>query len=308
MRKYIIGVDVGGSSIKFGKFDLFGELLEKWQIRTDTSNKGDKILESIAISIKEKVNEEEIKGVGFGVPGPVSNNIVLYCVNLGWSRTNLEKEFREFLTDKNIIIKVANDANTAAAGEMYKGIAKGYNNVVMFTLGTGVGGGIVIDDKLVEGVNGVAGEWGHIHVDDTHYFECACGKKGCLETVASATGIVRLAKYNLDKYHMRSPLRRFDSFSAKKVIDYAKNGDFISERTIEESMKYLAQAMANLTLIINPEIIVIGGGISHAGQYIIEKIEKYYYDLVEPFIAHTNFALASLGNEAGIYGCCYLIK
>ncbi len=308
MRKYIIGVDVGGSSIKFGKFDLFGELLEKWQIRTDTSNKGDKILESIAISIKEKVNEEEIKGVGFGVPGPVSNNIVLYCVNLGWSRTNLEKEFREFLTDKNIIIKVANDANTAAAGEMYKGIAKGFNNVVMFTLGTGVGGGIVIDDKLVEGVNGVAGEWGHIHVDDTHYFECACGKKGCLETVASATGIVRLAKYNLDKYHMRSPLRRFDSFSAKKVIDYAKNGDFISERTIEESMKYLAQAMANLTLIINPEIIVIGGGISHAGQYIIEKIEKYYYDLVEPFIAHTNFALASLGNEAGIYGCCYLIK
>lgn len=308
MRKYIIGVDVGGSSIKFGKFDLSGELLEKWQIRTDTSNKGDKILEHIAISIKDKVKEEEIKGVGFGVPGPVSNNIVLYCVNLGWSRTNLEKEFREFLTDKNIIIKVANDANAAAAGEMYKGIAKGYNNVVMFTLGTGVGGGIVIDDKLVEGVNGVAGEWGHIHVDDTHYFECACGKKGCLETVASATGIVKLAKYNLDKYHMRSPLRRFDSFSAKKVIDNAKNGDFISERTIEESMKYLAQAMANLTLIINPEIIVIGGGISHAGQYIIEKIEKYYYDLVEPFIAHTNFALASLGNEAGIYGCCYLIK
>ncbi|XFA99457.1 ROK family glucokinase [Candidatus Izemoplasma sp. B36] len=308
MRKYIIGVDVGGSSIKFGKFDLSGELLEKWQIRTDTSNKGDKILENIATSIKDKVKEEEIKGVGFGVPGPVSNNIVLYCVNLGWSRTNLEKEFRKFLTDNDIIIRVANDANAAAAGEMYKGIAKGYNNVVMFTLGTGVGGGIVIDDKLVEGVNGVAGEWGHIHVDDTHYFKCACGKKGCLETVASATGIVKLAKYNLDKYHMRSPLRRFESFSAKKVIDNAKNGDFISERTIEESMKYLAQAMANLTLIINPEIIVIGGGISHAGQYIIEKIEKYYYDLVEPFIAHTNFALASLGNEAGIYGCCYLIK
>lgn len=308
MRKYIIGVDVGGTSIKFGKFDLTGQLLEKWMITTDTSNHGNNIIKDIAESIKTNADIKEIKGIGFGVPGPVSNNIVLYCVNLGWGRLNLEEEFRDLFQDDELIIKVANDANAAAAGEMYKGIAKGYNNVVMFTLGTGVGGGIVIDDKVVEGINGAAGEWGHIHVDNTHYFQCACGKKGCLETVSSAKGIVNLAKYNLERYHMRSPLRKYHDFSAKKVIDYAKNGDFIAERTIEESMEYLAQAMANLTLIVNPEIIVIGGGVSYAGNYIIEMIEKYYYKLVEPFISHTNFALASLGNEAGIYGCCYLVK
>jgi glucokinase len=308
MRKYLIGVDVGGTSVKFGKFDLAGELLEKWSIHTNTENKGSSILKDIVDSIKEYAKLSEVKGIGIGLPGPVTNNIVLNCVNLGWGRKNIEEELREILKDNEIAIKAANDANAAAAGEMYKGIAKGYDNVVLFTLGTGVGGGIIIDDKLVEGINGVAGELGHMTVDDIHKFSCNCGKVGCLETVASATGIVSLAKANLKEYSMNSPLRRYPTFSAKKVFDYAKQGDLISEKTIDEAMRYLAKAMSLVTYTINPDVIVIGGGVSNAGDYIIEKIEKYYYDFMKPFVSQTNFAIATLGNEAGIYGCCYLVK
>ena len=307
MRKYIIGIDVGGTSIKFGKFDLSGELLDKWSIRTNKDNFGSYILHDIADSVKSSLPLDEIKGIGIGVPGPVTHNIVLSCVNLGWKRKNIQEELQNLIGDSDIIIKAGNDATLAAAGEMYKGIAKGYNNVALFTLGTGVGGGIIFEDKLVEGINGVGGELGHIQVDYEHNFLCQCGKTGCLETVSSATGIVNLAKENLKKYHARSPLRRFEKFSAKKVIDYAKEGDFIASRTIDEAMRYLAFAMANVTYTINPEIIVIGGGISNAGNFIIERIEKYYYEMVKPFISHTNFAIASLGNDAGIYGCCYMV-
>ncbi len=308
MRKYIIGVDVGGTSVKMGKFDLDGELLEKWTIPTDKTDNGDHILDNIAKSIKKNTPLSAIKGIGFGVPGPVHHNIVLSCVNLGWARKDIVEEFSNIIQDKDVVIAVANDANAAAAGEMYKGVAKGYINVVLYTLGTGAGGGIIFEDKLVEGVDGAGGELGHMRVDFQHNYHCKCGKIGCLETIASATGIVRLAKENLIHYKNKSPLRRFENFSAKKVFDYAKEGDYISEKTIDEAMKYLAFSMANISYTINPGIIVIGGGVSNAGEYIIKKIEKYYYEMVKPFITHTNFAIASLGNDAGIYGCCYLIK
>lgn len=308
MRKYLIGVDVGGTSIKIGKFDLAGELLEKWSIKTNKENHGEYILKDIADSIKSSIPLKQIKGIGIGVPGPVTHNIVISCVNLGWQRKNLEEEFHKLLDDNDIIVKAGNDATLATAGEMYKGVAKGYRTVAMFTLGTGVGGGLILEDTLVEGINGVAGELGHTIVDFKHNYHCNCGKRGCLETVASATGIVKLAKENLKNSTTRSPLRRFQNFSAKKVFDYAKQGDYISKITIDEAMKYLAFAMANITLSINPEIIVVGGGVSNAGDILIESIEKHYYDMVKPFISHTNFAIATLGNDAGIYGCCYLVK
>lgn len=308
MRTTIIGVDVGGTSIKFGKFDLGGQLLTKWSIRTDKTERGEHILEDIVSSIKNHAPIKTIKGIGIGLPGPVTENIVLHCVNLGWGRKDVETEMRPLLADEEIIIKAANDATVAAAGEMYQGIAKGYRNVVMYTLGTGVGGGIIIDGRIVEGMNGVAGELGHTIVDFRHNYLCACGKRGCLETVASATGIIQLAKEKMIKSKVKSPLRRMKTFSAKKVFDLAKEGDHIALKTIEEAMQFLALSMANTTLTLNPEIIVIGGGVSHAGPMIIDMIEKYYYDMTEPFISHTHFALATLGNEAGIYGCCYLVK
>jgi len=212
------------------------------------------------------------------------------------------------LKDSSIIVKAGNDANVAAAGEMYKGAAQGFSNVLMFTLGTGVGGGIVIDGKLVEGVNGSGGELGHVIVDNKHNFTCNCGKKGCLETVASATGIVTLAKERLAGSKAWSPLRRFDEFSAKKVFDCAKDNDLIAKQTIDESMRYLALAMSTASLTLDPDIIVIGGGVSNAGEIIIEYVNKYFYDMVKPFIMKAKIVLASLGNDAGIYGCAYLIR
>ncbi|HPJ24258.1 MAG TPA: ROK family protein, partial [Bacillota bacterium] len=221
---------------------------------------------------------------------------------------DLEKEMQNLLNDPEIIIRVGNDANVAAAGEMYKGVAQGYKNVVMFTIGTGVGGGIIIDGKLVEGVNGSGGELGHIIVDFKHNYPCKCGKHGCLETVASATGIVNIAKETLIKHKNYSPLRRYESFSAKKVIDHAKAGDYISKRVMDESMRYLALAMATVSLTVDPAIVVIGGGVSNAGDYIVELVEKYYYEMVNPFIKKAKISVAQLGNDAGIYGCAYLVK
>ena len=308
MRQYIIGVDVGGTTVKIGKFNLGGNLLEKWNINTDKSNNGENILKDIYDSIKSVIPLQEIKGIGLGVPGPVINNVVMYCVNLGWGRLNLEEELRNIFEDEEIIIKVANDASIATAGEMFRGIAKGYNNIVMFTLGTGVGGGIIVNKKLIEGKNGGGGELGHLKVDNINKFQCNCGKKGCLDTVSSATGIVHLAYKHLNISTRYTPLRKYKHFSAKKVIDLAKQGDYIASKIVDEAMYYLAVACANVTFTLDPEIIVIGGGVSNAGEFLIKKIEKYYYEMVEPFITKMNFAIATLGNDAGIYGCYSLLK
>ncbi len=308
MKKYLFGVDIGGTSIKIGLFDLAGNLLEKWDIITNKSDLGEHILKDIADSILSKKEADDIFGIGFGVPGPVHKDIVLSCVNLGWALKNVKEEFYAIIQDRSIVIHVSNDANVATAGELFAGIAKGYQNVVMFTLGTGIGGGIVLNGKVIDGMNGVAGEVGHIVVDFDHQFLCNCGKKGCLETVASATGIIRLAEYKLQHENTPSILRKLNHFSAKKVIDLAKEGDTLAMSVMSEAASYLAYLMAALTNTINPDIFVIGGGVSNAGQYLIDEIKKHYYQYVQPFITHTNFAIASLGNDAGIFGAAYMVK
>ena len=308
MRIYNLGIDIGGTSIKFGLFDLEGNLLDVWTLKTNKSNQGSYILPEIAELIRSKVSIDQIRGIGFGVPGPVAKNLVFPCVNLGWGQKDLVSEFKILLDDENVLVRVANDANLAAAGEIYKGVASGYVNAFMITLGTGIGGGVIIDGRVVDGINGVAGEIGHTHVDDLFNLECNCGKRGCLETVSSATGIVRLAKEYLKLSDKPSKLRRFDDFSAKKVIDLAKEGDSLAVEVINKSMEYLAITLAKVSYVINPDIFIIGGGISNAGNFIIKKIADYYYPLVKPFISHTHFEIATLGNEAGMYGACYLIK
>jgi len=308
MKKYNLGIDIGGTSIKIGLFDLEGNLLQTDSIRTNKTSKGSFILPELADYIKHKFTIEDIRGIGIGVPGPVAKNMIYSCVNLGWGEKDIVKEFKELLAIDDIIVRVANDANLAAAGEIYKGVASGYINAFMVTLGTGIGGGVIIDGRVVDGINGVAGEIGHTHIDDLFNLDCNCGKSGCLETVASATGIVRLAKEYLRKSNKPSKLRRYPEFSAKKVIDFAKAGDDLATEIIDKSMEYLARVLAKVTYIINPDIFIIGGGISNAGNFIIEKIKKYYYPLVVPFISHTNFEIATLGNEAGMFGACYLVK
>jgi len=308
MKKYLVGVDIGGTSIKFGLFDLVGNLLEKWDIPTNKAGKGSFIVDEIYQSLNHKINWEDVKGIGFGVPGPVHHDIVQSCVNLGWSDYRFKEAFSLRLNRPDITLHVSNDANVAAAGELYKGIAKGFRNAVLITLGTGIGGGIIIDGKVVDGINGIAGEIGHVVMDHTHHFACNCGKIGCLETVASATGIVNLAKAKLQASSQASSLRKYPTFSAKKVLDAAKEGDQLADEVIDEAMHYLAYAMAFITNVINPDIFVIGGGVSNAGDFLLRKIEIHYGQYVKPFLLKPNFAIASLGNEAGIYGAAYMVK
>lgn len=309
MKEHLLGIDIGGTSIKIGLFTLEGTLLQKHDIPTNKEDHGSHILEDIAKYIKTITPLEKVRGIGFGVPGPVSGDIVFHCVNLGWKQTNVKDVFLKLLPEyPDLIIKVSNDANVASAGELFQGAAKGYKNVCMYTLGTGVGGGIIIDGKVVDGINGAGGEVGHMSVDQKYKIPCNCGKKGCLETVASATGIVALAKIHLQRSFKPSKLRGFKTFSAKKVIDLAKEGDVLCNRVIDEACEYLAYSMSMVSYVINPDLILLGGGVSNAGDFLIKKIEERYYKYVEPFIYHTDFKIASLGNDAGIYGAAYLVK
>lgn len=308
MNKYLIGVDVGGTSIKIGQFNLEGVLIEKWDIPTNKANHGDNIIRDIAASLMSKLDPNTIDGVGIGVPGPVTNGLVLNGVNIGWKTKNVSEEFYQYFPYRNIHIRVSNDANVACAGEVYQGSGKGYKDVVMFTLGTGVGGGILIDGKIVDGKNGYGGELGHMPIDRIHDIQCNCGKKGCLETVTSATGIVTLAKIKLSESNRNSQLRQHDTFSAKRVFDYAKQGDEIALEVIEEAADYLAYAISIVTYVLNPELFIIGGGVSNAGDFLVEKILKHYQKYVASFLSDQKIVIASLGNDAGIYGAASMVK
>ena len=307
---YCYGVDVGGTTVKLGLFTTEGILIEKWEIKTNTSYNGENILLDVAKAIeinikKNKFQKREIIGIGLGVPGPVDEQGIVYkCVNLGWDIFNVSKEL-ELLT--GYTVKVANDANVAALGEMWKGGGEGYKDVIMFTLGTGVGGGVIINSKIITGKKGAAGELGHMPIILENGELCGCGKKGCLETVASATGIVREAKKYLQKTEEFSSLRTLDNITAKAIFDAAKEGDAISLILVEQLGKYLGLAAAYVSNVLDPEVFVIGGGVSKAGDILINVITKYYQ--MYAFQAHNvaKFKIAKLGNDAGIIGAAKLV-
>ncbi len=308
--KYCFGIDVGGTTIKCGLFSEECKLLEKWEIITDKSDDGAHIIEDIALTIKDKLAERAIEatsliGVGIGVPGPVvDKSIVSSCVNLGWGvcdvrcllMTELEK-----ICGREIPVVVENDANVAALGEYVNGGGKGYKSLVMVTLGTGVGGGVVMDGMVLAGANGAAGEIGHMPVvyDETEY--CNCGKKGCLEQVASATGIVRVAKKRVST-DIINKWSGGKELTSKLLFDVMVKGDKQAEAVIDEVCRYLAIALSHITCVINPEAIVIGGGVSKAGDVLINKISKYYKEKAFSGCKDTVIVLAKLGNDAGIYG------
>lgn len=311
IKKYAFGVDIGGTTVKIGLFETSsGSLLDKWKIITKTEENGQYILSDIAIAIEDKLMEKriikkDVEGIGLGVPGPVSKEGIVYkCVNLGWGIFNVEKELSE-LTD--LKVKVGNDANVAALGEMWQGGGKGYKNVVMVTLGTGVGGGIIMNGKIVSGHNGAAGEIGHLKMKDDEKEQCGCGGKGCLEQYASATGIVHMAKKILEDTKMNTQLRKEKNLSSKKIIDAAQEGDPVGILVLEEVGSILGKALANLACIIDPEIFVIGGGVSNAGDILLRSIIKNYQKKVFHACHNTEFSLATLGNDAGIYGGVKLV-
>ena len=310
MKKYGFGVDVGGTTVKMGFFETSGKLLDKWEITTNTDDNGKAVLPDIAKSIDTKLAQEgiskaEIEGIGIGVPGPVRNDgVVLNCVNLGWGIINVAEELG-CLT--GLAVKVGNDANVAALGEMWQGGAKGSKDVIMVTLGTGVGGGIIVDGKIVAGYNGAGGEIGHITVNNDEIEPCNCGQYGCLEQYTSATGIVRMAKRKLAKTQDETSLRKFENITAKDIFDEAKAGDAVALLLVEEVGEILGSTLSNIACVVNPEVIVIGGGVSKAGQILIDTIKKHYQETSFKACRDTRFELASLGNDAGIYGSMNLI-
>lgn len=310
MKKYGFGVDVGGTTIKMGFFETSGKLIDKWEIKTDTTNGGENILSDIAKAIDNKLAQEgisktDVQGVGVGVPGPVnSKGIVLKCVNLGWGVFNVEEELASLTGLK---VKAGNDANVAALGEMWQGAGKGSEDMVMVTLGTGVGGGIIVDGKVIAGANGAGGEIGHITVNDDEIEACNCGQYGCLEQYTSATGIVRMAKRKLAKTDEETSLRAVEELSAKVIFDEAKKGDKIATELVEELGKILGSTLSNIAAVTNPEVIVIGGGVSKAGQILIDTIHKHFTESVFHACKDTRFVLAGLGNDAGMYGCVKML-
>lgn len=311
MKKYGFGVDVGGTTCKIGLFETTGALLDKWEIKTDISDNGSHILADVAAALKGKMAEqniapEEVQGIGIGVPGSVrSNGIVNVCVNLGWKNVAVESELSAMMD--NITVKAGNDANVAALGEMWQGGAKGYQDVVMVTLGTGVGGGIIVGGKIVAGAHGAGGEIGHITMNPKETEACGCGRKGCLEQYSSATGVVRLAQQVLAAEHEKSVLDSLAEVTAKDVFDAYKADDQTAKVIVDQFAAVLGKALGKVACVVDPEVFVIGGGVSKAGQPLIDAVQKAYQKEAFSVCGEAKFALATLGNDAGIYGCVQLV-
>ena len=306
MKNYVFGVDIGGTTVKLGFFKSEGTLVDKWEIPTRKDEGGKFILPDVAASLEAKLQEQgvskdDVAGVGIGVPGPVRDDgTVLRCVNLGWGVFNVEEEFEKLF---GLPAKVGNDANMASLGEMWQGGGKGFKSIVMVTLGTGVGGGIIVNGKMLSGNNGAGGEIGHICVNVEETEVCGCGKKGCLEQYTSATGITRMAERALNNTDRASKLRSVQYISAKEIFDAAKEGDDLALELVEDHGKTLGKALATVACVCDPEAFVIGGGVSKAGEILVNTTKKYYQQFVFHACRDTKFVLATLGNDAGIYGC-----
>ncbi len=310
MSKYAIGVDIGGTSVKMGLFDVEGNVLNKWEIPTVKDNRGVSILPDVAKSLQEKLKEkgipeEELRGVGVGVPGPMNDEgtVLGGAVNLGWGSFNIPEALGAYI---KVPVKAANDANVAALGEMWQGGGKGYDSMMAVTLGTGVGGGIVVKGRLLVGACGAGGEIGHVHLEDGEEEACNCGNKGCLEQYASATGIVRLARRYLASHDVPTVLQA-ERLSAKTVFDAVKAGDSAAMEIAGQFGDYLGKGLAMVSSVVNPEIFVIGGGVSKAGEILLSYIEPKFRKYAFGNCKDTKFALAKLGNDAGIYGAAALV-
>lgn len=303
--KYGFGVDLGGTTVKIAYFNENGDMLDQWEIPTVTENNGSQILPDIAASIrdyreKKEIRDADLLGIGIGVPGPVDGKgNVNRCVNLGWGVFNISKEL-EALT--GLPVTAGNDANVAALGEYWKGGGQGCQSMVFITLGTGVGGGIVIDGRLLHGAHGSGAEIGHMVLNRNETATCGCGKHGCVEQYCSATGIVRMAKLELAASQEPSVLRERESISCKDIFDAGKNGDKLALRVLDQYYAYMGEFLGNVCSVVNPEAVVLGGGVSKAGKVLLEGVEPYFKKYVFHAAANVKFTLAVLGNDAGAYG------
>lgn len=308
--KYGFGVDVGGTTVKLGLFREDGWLIEKTEFATRTENGGAAILPDIAAAVAaelaaKKISRADVYGIGIGVPGPVDDaGNVNRCVNLGWGVFNLHETLGAMTA---LPIKAGNDANVAALGEYYDGGGRGSRSMIMVTLGTGIGGAYVADGRILNGAHGVAGEIGHITIDRTETEYCTCGKRGCAEQYASARGMVRLAKRFLEENGQPSVLRQFNDFSAKDLFSHAEAGDPAAQEILERVYDILGETVADACCLFDPELVVLGGGVSNAGQPLLDGVHRHFVNYMFHACKNTQFALAQLGNDAGIYGSFRLI-
>ena len=311
MKKAVFGADVGGTTVKIGLCNLDGSIIESWEIPTRREENGKYILADIAEAVKSKMTEhslsrDDIAGIGLGVPGPVDpDGIVHGCVNLGWNTFNVERDMSEITGLK---VKAGNDANVATLGEMWRGGGKGYDSIVMVTLGTGVGSGIIIDGKILAGADGASGEIGHLPMNDEETEQCGCGKRGCLEQYGSATGVVTLMRRYLGAHpEADSLLKDKNDFTAKDIFDAARLGDQSALAAVGEAADYLGKGLASAACLIDPQAFVIGGGMSRAGDFLIDMIRERYQKHAFHASRDIPFKLATLGNNAGIVGSVKMI-
>ena len=313
MKEYAFGIDLGGTTAKVGLFTTAGALLEKWEVPTDTSNAGEHILGNLAKAVKDKMQEngitaEQVEGVGVGVPGPVldSSIVPIVCANLGgWGERNVSIQLSGLLD--GIKVLVGNDADVAALGEIWMGCAKGCRSAVMVTLGTGVGGGVIVNGRIIEGAHGAGGEIGHITVNPHETAVCGCGKHGCLEQYSSATGVVRCMKKLLDENPDAPCTLRGTDFAAKDVFDAARAGDALAAREVDEMTDTLGMALASIASTTDPEMFMVGGGVARAGDVLFNPLRKHFKTYAFSSCRETPIVAATLGNDAGIYGAVRLI-
>jgi len=303
--KYGFGVDLGGTTVKIAYFDETGNMISKWEIPTVTADCGSRILPDIAASIREfreknGIAAESLLGVGIGVPGPVdAKGNVNRCVNLGWGTFNINKELSALT---GLPVTAGNDANVAALGEFWKGGGQGCDNMVFVTLGTGVGGGIVIEGKLLHGAHGSGAEIGHMVLNRDETAVCGCGKRGCVEQYCSATGIVRMAKLALEASDEDSALRQLSNLTCKDIFDAGKQGDRLALQVLDKYYAYMGEFLADVCCVVNPEVVVLGGGVSKAGDVLLDGLKPYFNKYVFHAASNVKFTLAALGNDAGAYG------
>lgn len=314
MGKYIYGIDLGGTTVKMGLFDNEGNIIDKWEIVTRKEDNGSQILPDIAASVKDKNSEkniaiEEIEGIGIGVPGPVTEDgRVLKCANLGWGVLSVADELGRLTGISKV--KAGNDANVAALGEQWRGGGRGFDSIVMVTLGTGVGGGVIQNGKILTGSNGAAGEIGHLKVNPHETATCGCGGHGCLEQYSSATAIMRHARKLVSETEEESYLRQFETekITGKEIFDAYKADDNLAKQVVKRFAEYLGLGLANVAAVVDTQAFVIGGGVSKNGQVVIDVISEEYEKNVALFaLKGKEFRLAELGNDAGMYGAVRMV-
>lgn len=314
MGKYIYGIDLGGTTVKMGLFDNEGNIIDKWEIVTRKEDNGSQILPDIAASVQDKNSEkniaiEEIQGIGIGVPGPVTEDgRVLKCANLGWGVLSVTDELGRLTGIAKV--KAGNDANVAALGEQWRGGGRGFNSIVMVTLGTGVGGGVIQNGKILTGSNGAAGEIGHLKVNPHETAICGCGGHGCLEQYSSATAIMRHARKLASETEEESYLKQFETekITGKEIFDGYKAGDNLAKQVVKRFAEYLGLGLANVAAVVDTQAFVIGGGVSKNGQAVIDVIREEYEKNVSLFaLKGKEFRLAELGNDAGMYGAVRMV-